>query len=335
MSIRKAIFFNLLITSALVLIAVSQLGCPSGHWLCVEEKETRLRIGINPWPGYAALFVAEEKGYFDDVGMAVELVEIGSLSDIRRAFERGRINLMACTLIEVVEAAERSHLEIEVPLIFDYSDGGDVILARSPIRNVGQLEGKRIGVESASLGMYVIHRALESVGLSTEDVELVHVEQAYASGMMRKGELDAVVTYPPFSTQVSLENPVRKIFDSSTIPQEVVDVLATSRELHEEHLDEIEKLIAAWDRAVQFCQDNPSEAIQIMARRTGMTRKEFKKGFKGVTLMTSEARQKAGYREDLAAAIRRVQKIQFPKRAASDLRRPENYIASPLAEEAP
>ena len=61
---------------------------------CSEAPSDPLRVGINPWPGYGPLFLAADKGFFAEEGIDVELVELTSLADVRRAFERGQIDGM-------------------------------------------------------------------------------------------------------------------------------------------------------------------------------------------------------------------------------------------------
>ncbi len=57
---------------------------------CAPKSGPTLRVGLNPWPGYEVLFIAEHVDYFRDEGVAVRLIEFTSLSDCRRAYERDR-----------------------------------------------------------------------------------------------------------------------------------------------------------------------------------------------------------------------------------------------------
>ena len=80
-----------------LVVAVLSLGVG-----CSPEKPTTLRVGINPWPGYEFLYLAQEKGFYRDAGLDVRLVEFSSLADTRRAYERGQINAIGTTVIEVL-----------------------------------------------------------------------------------------------------------------------------------------------------------------------------------------------------------------------------------------
>ena len=54
-----------------------------------------VNIGMVTFPGYAPLYVAKEKGFFE--GVNVELTRIESIGDIRAAMRSGDINMYAAT----------------------------------------------------------------------------------------------------------------------------------------------------------------------------------------------------------------------------------------------
>ena len=66
---------------------------------CGQAPQPPVRIGINFWPGYEFLYLAEKQGFFKQEGVPVELIQFSSMGDARRAFERGQVDAMAVTLI--------------------------------------------------------------------------------------------------------------------------------------------------------------------------------------------------------------------------------------------
>ena len=88
-----------------VLVAVVALSLNLG---CFPEKPASFRLGIIPWPGYEFLYLAQGKGFYHDEGLEVRIVEFDSLSDARRAYERGQIDALGTTVIEVLQARDTS-----------------------------------------------------------------------------------------------------------------------------------------------------------------------------------------------------------------------------------
>jgi len=268
-----------------ILLAVAALLPNAG---CSLKKPAALRVGINAWPGYEFLYLAQEMGYYREEGLDVRLVEFNSLSDARRAYERGQINMIATTVIEVLQVRDLSLRSPQIVQVVDYSDGADVILTRAGITNGAGLRGCRVGVELASLGVYVLVRCLDQSGLSLSDIRMTSMNQASMADAFRKGEMDAIVTYPPTSTMLLRDTKAERIFSSADIPGEVLDVLAVEEDLITRRPKDIAKLLHAYYRAVLYTQQNPSQAYRVMAEREGITPEEFRAALaEGIHLLSA------------------------------------------------
>jgi NitT/TauT family transport system substrate-binding protein len=278
-----------------LLVALIALSLNPG---CSPQKPAALRVGINPWPGYEFLYLAQEKGFFREAGLEVRLVEFSCLSDARRAYERGQINALGTTVIEVLQIRDHSPRSPQVVQVVDCSDGADVILARPGIADSASLRGARIGLELASLGVYVLARGLEKGGLSLADVKTVSMDQVSMEDAFRKGELDAIVTYPPVSTRLLRDAKANPLFSSAEIPGEVIDVIAVEAEFSTRHPGEVAKLLRAHHRAVAYAQQDPADACRIMAEREGITPEEFRAVLAGGIRPLSESDQADYLRPD-------------------------------------
>lgn len=260
---------------------------------CAPEQAASLRVGINPWPAYEFLYLAQEKGFYRDQGLDLRLVEFNSLSDARRAFERGQIDAIAATVIEVLQVRDNSARSPQIVQIVDYSNGADVILARPGITHAAGLRGARIGLELASLGVYLLTRCLEQNALSLTDVKLASMDQLSMEDAYQKGELDAVVTYPPTSTKLLRNSQVNTVFSSAQIPGEVIDVIAVEAAINSRRPADVAKLLRAYHRAVAYTREHPAEAYRIMAEREGITPDEFRAALSGGIQLLSASDQMA------------------------------------------
>lgn len=242
---------------------------------CGASERPPLSIGINFWPGYEYFYLAQELGYFADAGLDARIVEFTSLADTRRAFERGQIDGMFATLVEMLQARQNCARLPQVVLVTDYSNGGDVVIAGPGVSGLADLRGRRVGVEPGSLNCFVLARALESAGLAYEDVVSVPMSpQAMEAGLVA-GEVDAVVAYPPVSVHLLADPDCHVLFSSADIPGEVLDVLLMDAPVLAERGSDIERLLAAYGRAVAWADAHAAEAFEIMARREGLSPPEF------------------------------------------------------------
>lgn len=234
-----------------------------------------LRIGINSWPGYEFLHLAKVKGLYEEEGVEVEIVEFSSLLDARRAFERGQIDGLGTTAVDVVISLGQTSRSPRIVQVIDYSDGGDQILVDSSIGGIGDLRGKRVGLEAGTVGTYVLARALSSHGMSLSDIVPVPSDQISMAAAFEKGELDAVVTYPPFSPRLLSRGKAKEAFSSSSIPHEIVDVIAFDRATVDDRPEDVRRVLRAFWKARDLARSEPAASIAIMARREGVTDSVF------------------------------------------------------------
>jgi NitT/TauT family transport system substrate-binding protein len=243
--------------------------------LLTPRPLTPLRLAINPWPGYEFATLAREKGFFADEGVDVRLVELSSLGDSRRAFERGQTDGFFGTVTEVLHSREQSDRQAQIVLVCNYSDGADVVLAAPGITTPAELRGKRIGVENGSINLFVLARCLEKAGVAWSEVETVHLAAIEMPAAIAKGDVDAVVAYPPASIEILSAGTARPIFSSREIPGEIVDILAIDSEVIATRRADIDAFRRAFHRAQRFTLDHPEEAYRIMAARVRISPEDF------------------------------------------------------------
>jgi NitT/TauT family transport system substrate-binding protein len=224
--------------------------------------------------------VARHLGYLD--GKLVRLPEYTSTSEIIRAFGNGAIDAGLMTLDEALLLAQDAP-DIRLVLVTDFSNGGDVIMAKPGFTSLKDLKGRRVGAETSALGAYVLMRALQLAEMKPEDLEIVPLEFAEHEIAFKDGSVDAVVTYDP--TRTKLRNfGARQIFDSSQIPREIVDVLVVRDAYLQAHPDTVKHLVQGYYRGRAYLKEKPQEAAKIAATRAKISPEEFLSSLDGLLL---------------------------------------------------
>ncbi len=229
----------------------------------LPQKSIPLRIAVNPWPGYGLLHLAKDMGYFKKAGIDVELVEISDLYGVSRVFERGKVHAMTSTLVEVADIYKRTG-GVAVPVILtDYSEGADVILTNhKQLSSIMDIEGKTVAVEPASLGYYLLTRALETSGLEEKDINISVMPQSAMFDALKSNKVDAVVSYPPVSSRIMQKiRGTKVIFDSSMVPGEILDAVSIDKTYLEKHPDLANRLLKVWEMAFHYYKNNKSDSI--------------------------------------------------------------------------
>lgn len=293
-------FKQLFATALFVAVAAMLAGCE-------KPASTPIKIGINPWPGYEFLYLAQELGFYEELGVPVKIIEYGSLSDVRRGYERGNLDAMTTTLIEVLQVKNNSNRDPRIFLVADFSKGGDVIIAREPIKTPADLKGRRVGADTTSLPVFVLARALEIAGLTLDDVEILPLEQSDMEQAYMRGEIDAVVTYPPVSVRLQNRDDSTIIFSSQEIPGEIMDVVSAEASVLEKRPDDFRKIMRAWDMALAYAKDNPRHAHTIMAEREGLSHEEFAAALDDIQVVSLDDQQR--YTPLIKPTLRKVRDV--------------------------
>jgi NitT/TauT family transport system substrate-binding protein len=127
----------------------------------------------------------------------------------------------------------------------------------------------------------VLHRALEQAGLELEDVERVYEGPDESVRALREGERDAVVAYEPYCRRMVAAGG-HVLFDSTRIPDEIVDVLVLRRSYLQSNPEQVDMLLRGWFSALAYMRQHPSESARRMAPRVGLDAEDFLGALKGV-----------------------------------------------------
>ena len=312
------------LVAGLALLALSLGSCSTE-----SADRTQLRIGINAWPGYEFLYLAQEKGFFRENGVEVQLIEFNSLSDVRRSFERNQIDGFAGTMVELIQATYQSDRQPQATMVIDYSNGADVLLLRSALAPDASLKGLRIGVEVGSLGSYLLARALDAQQLSLSAVTIVPGDQLTMEAEFRRGSLDAIVTYPPTSVRLQGDTGARVAFSSDRIKGEIIDLLIFDRSVIEQRSVAVQRVLRAFEQALQFHRAQPTEASAIMGRREGVSAEAFEASLRsGIELVpAADQARYFGQASTLPQLFARAERVLRDTGQISEAPKPTNLIA--------
>ncbi len=251
-----------------------------------KNKKKMIHIGVPQWPGFEYLFIAKKQGFFEQVGLDIELVELSSLTEVRRAFERGKIDGMAATLVEVLEAYKYSSKIAKPVLVIDYSNGAYEILTTGNIKNIKDLKGKVIGVEAGSMSSYIVHTALKLHNVKHSEVVLMPMSLHALPKALGSGKVDAITKYAPTSITIKKQHDVNVIFDSSEIPHKLLDIIAINDELLTDNKLLQNKLFLAWQLTLEYIDNHPENSYQILTERMHVSENEFSDSMKLINLVS-------------------------------------------------
>jgi NitT/TauT family transport system substrate-binding protein len=250
-------------------------------------EPTTVRLGFSAWPGWFPWQVAEERGLFADNGVTVELTYFDSYTDSLTALATGNLDANSQTLNDTLSSVSGGARQTVV-LVNDNSTGNDQIIARPGIDSVADLRGARVAVEEGTVDHYLLLLALRAAGLSESDIELRPLLTDAAAAAFLAGQVDAVGAFAPFTT-TALELPgSRAITTSADFPGAIPDHLVFDTEFIADHPTEVQAVVDTWFDTLAWIAANPDEAVEIMARKGGVSAADYRSYDAGTTIFTRE-----------------------------------------------
>ncbi|MEM9536344.1 MAG: ABC transporter substrate-binding protein [Cyanobacteria bacterium P01_E01_bin.45] len=255
--------------------------------VAAAPSDEPIQIGYSAWPGWFPWKVAEEQGLFEANGVNVEMVWFDGYLDSITALAVGQLDGNTQTLNDTIFSVSGGSDQVIV-LNNDYSTGNDAIIVDGSIGSIEDLAGKSIAAEEGVVDHFLLLLGLETVGLSQADIDFKPLETGAAAAAFAAGQLDGVGVFAPFTTQ-ALERPDSKVlFDSSDFPGAISDHLALSRELVESRPDDVQAIVQTWYDTLDYIEENPEEAIAIMAERAGTSVEDYESYSEGTTILSLE-----------------------------------------------
>lgn len=273
-----------------------------------------VKIGTQPWLGYGPLWVAAEKGFFEQRGVDVEIVNFAWDQDVNAALASGNIQVQ-CAATNTLITLINQGVDAKGFLLMDASYEADAILAAKTIASVADLKGKSVAFEAGATSDLLLNYALSQNGMSIADIEVVPMGASEAGLALIAGRVDVAVTYEPYiSAALAQGDEHHVLYTSAERPGLISDLLIAEAAYIDANPEVIKNIILAWDDAVRFVRDNPEEGGKIIAEAVGSPMEEFTPAFKGVRLfdLAENKEQLAGPFKETFATVGQIMTQQKP-----------------------
>lgn len=266
----------------LALVGLVSLSGALAAWR-ILGSQARLSVAITSWPGYEYLYLAEQRRLGHRYGLDLRVQQYSSLEDQRHAFGRGDVEVIATTLPEAIAICQEAPKRCpEIFLVIDQSHGADVIISTSKLEDVSGLVGQKVGLERTLLAEYLLLRALEINQVSFDQVRRFYEGPSAIVSALRRGKVDAIVSYPPHADPLRDDSRYRVLFSSSQIPGEIVDVLAVNPAFSKRHPGIVKSLVRTWWAAQALARAEPSASQALMAKREQVSAAQFVASERGI-----------------------------------------------------
>jgi NitT/TauT family transport system substrate-binding protein len=282
-----------------------------------SAEKTDFRIAWSIYVGWMPWGYIDESGIMDrwaeKYGISVEIVQINDYIESINQYTAGAFDGVTATNMDTLSIPSGSGVDSTALIVGDYSNGNDAIILKGE-GDIADLAGMRVNLVELSVSHYLIARALDGAGLAERDLGgVVNTSDADMVAAFATPDVQAVVTWNPLVFTI-LEYPeANKIFDSSDIPGEIVDLLVVNTETLEANPDFGRALVGAWYEAMALMASGTEEgiaALEAMAASAGTDLEGFEAQL-ATTAMFYDPADAVAFAEDPALQETMVSVAEF------------------------
>jgi NitT/TauT family transport system substrate-binding protein len=236
----------------------------------------KISVGYVPVADFAPLFVAKDKGYFEQHGLDVTLTKILLASNVPGALVAGSLDIGMGTPpmllvtdeggLDFQAIAAVSRLEKDNPFVS--------LIARpqANIKEAADLKGKKLGVPGFNSTMDITFRKwLMDRNVQPSEVHFVEAVFPQMHDLLAGGQLDAAIVLEPFRTLIIKDGTgvdVRDFF-SDLSPDAIAAIWMAKADWIKAHPDIVAGFRAGMAQGIADLQANPDEFQTIQMKYLG------------------------------------------------------------------
>jgi NitT/TauT family transport system substrate-binding protein len=246
-----------------------------------------ITLGYSAWPGWFVWAVADEAGIFDEVGVDVDLKYFADYLTSLEAMATGELDANSQTLNDTL-ASVSGGSDQRIVIVNDNSAGNDAIIVDESITSIEGLKGKVVAAELGVVDHFLLLQGLATKDMTEADIDFRGTLTDAAAAGFANGEFDAVGVFAPFTLDALKRPGSHVLFDSSDFPGTIPDHLVVSPDMIEDRPEDVQKLVDAWYATLDYIDENPDEAREIMAGVAEVSVEDYESFEAGTNIFTAE-----------------------------------------------
>lgn len=269
------------------IIIVIGLGVWS-YFIFVEKEATekyvgpieKITFGSSTTHKITAIFVAENKGYFKEEGIDLEIKKFGSGKASFLAMLKGEgvdISAVADTPI-VLESFNREDFYIIAGMYTSYDDK---VIARKDkgINSIADLQGKKVGLTKGTNAQFLLDLLLIYNGISSSKVEVVDIKPMDLVTALENGDVDAISAWEPipFEAEQVLQDKTIKFLNDGFYRKTFY--FALKKDFVKNHPEALKRFLRAIYKANTFLKENEDESQTIVAEALNIDKEAVVRGW--------------------------------------------------------
>ncbi len=257
--------YLLLAISLICVFAVMVSGCGNKQ---AENKELQsVTVGVMPDIDSVPIIIAQEKGYFAEEGLKVDIQQFKSAMDRDAALQSGNLDGAISDLLAVA-FAKSGGFDVKVTA---YTDGDYKLIAgkNENVTSPKDLVGKDVAVSKNTIIEYVTDQISVSQSMKEDSINKVVIPQIPTRlEMLQNGKL-AAATLPEPMGSIAVANGCKFVTDSEQLGINPGVMMFTAKCVDNKKA-ELQAFYRAYNKAVKYLNEHPQdEYMDLIIEKSG------------------------------------------------------------------
>ena len=282
-----------------------------------EQKKT-FDLAWTIYAGWMPWQYADESGimkkWADKYGIEVNITQINDYVESINQYTAGQFDGVVATSMDALSIPVAGGVDTTALIVGDYSNGNDGLVMKDNA-DLKSLKDQQIHLVELSVSHYLLAQALESVGMSERDVQVVNTSDADLVAAFSTEDVRNVVTWNPLLDEVAAMPNAHKAFDSAKIPGHIKDLTVVNSETLADNPDFGKALVGAWYEVMSILQSDTKEGQEARASlglASGTDQAGYERQLEGMKMFWTPADSLAFIKSDEAyQAMDSVRQFSF------------------------
>jgi NitT/TauT family transport system substrate-binding protein len=200
-------------------------------------------VGWMPWAYGAEQGIVQKWG--EKYGIDIDVVQINDYIESINQYSAGEFDACTMTNMDALTIPAAGGVDSTALVVGDFSNGNDGVVLKGK-KTLADIKGQNVNLVELSVSHYLLARGLETVGLSEKDLTVVNTSDADMVAVYGTDDVTAVATWNPLLSEIAAVPNSYKVFDSSQIPGEIIDLLVINTETLKSNPKLGKALVGAW-----------------------------------------------------------------------------------------
>jgi len=233
-----------------------------------------------PNTNHTGLYVAQERGYFKEQGLNVEILPLAEGSSVEQIVGNGKVQFGISSSEPLAKARSEGIPIVSIAPIIQHNTSGFASLKKANIARPKDFEGKRYASFGSPTEKALIGKVMQTDGGDVSKVEFVEIGDADFLTLAAKGQVDFAWVFEGWEV---IDGKLRGLDLTylpltayrQAIPDYYTPVFITNEAMTQKNGEVVKKFLAATSKGYNDAIADPKGAGDILAKATPETSKDL------------------------------------------------------------